>query len=153
MASKKTVLAAVAAVFGAAGRNYGQVELDLYHLALADIEDGDLADAAIATVRGVDFGLRPPSPALLREAVESAHRLDALMVRPARCEPCDGTGWIEMAGGSVRACVECSRFVKADPERRTRLPRERGPIAVADAASKLRAAREVARGGTEAEVS
>lgn len=143
MASKKAVAAAVAALYTAAGRNYGPTEADLYLIALDHITDDDLREAVVAIIRGVDFGLRPPSPGLVVETVNGAKRRSLMLDAPAPCVPCDGTGWIEQDDRSMAACSTCGRYVKADPSKRS-LPlprREREPIAIAAAAEKLRAAR------------
>lgn len=152
MASKQAVLAATAALYAAAGRNYGEMELNLYRVALADVTDGDLADATALIIRGIDLGTRAPSPALIRQTVEQMQHHAALEARPPACEPCDNTGWIEQAYGSVVPCSTCRRYAQVDPTKGVIV---RGkpkaidgpePIRLGDsAAAALRAARNQAR--------
>lgn len=153
MASKQAVVAAVAMVYGAAGRNYGETELNLYRIALADITDEDVTEAAVAVVRGVDLGDRAPSPAMLRQAVEAAHRRAALEVGPPTCDACESTGWVDAGDGYFTACTVCAQFVRADPNKKS-LPR-RGrdlpdPLALGASLKGLEAARKALRPKKEA---
>lgn len=69
MTTKQTTATAVAALYTAAGRNYAEVELSLYHNVLADADDATVQEAVADIIRSVDLGRRPPSPALVLETV------------------------------------------------------------------------------------
>lgn len=92
MSSRRATAAAVAALYTAAGRNYADAELVLYHDALADVADDELARASSHLVRTVDLAARPPSPALVIQTVVALRRYRALRTpaltagdeRPAR---------------------------------------------------------------------
>lgn len=149
MATKQAILAATAALYAAAGRNYGEMELNLYRVALADVTDDDLAEATALIIRGIDLGTRAPSPALIRQTVEQLHHRVALEARPPACEPCDNTGWIEQSFGSVVPCPTCRRYVQANPTKgvivRGKPKAIADPVRIGDAAKALRAARERAK--------
>lgn len=78
MSSKRAIVEAVAALYTAAGRNYADVELALYHRALDDVSDDDVRDAVATIIRGIDLGLRAPSPGLVRETVFAIQRRRAM---------------------------------------------------------------------------
>lgn len=100
MSSKRATAEAVASLFTAAGRNYADVELRLYHQALEDISDDELGAAVVAIVRGVDLGERFPSPALIVETVTDARRRRSL-ARKALPESTDPP--IPMSDSAARA--------------------------------------------------
>lgn len=74
MSSEDATMAAVSALFVAAGRNATDVEFELYHAVLDDVTDAELGEAVATIVRGVDLGQRFPSPALIRETVTAVRR-------------------------------------------------------------------------------
>lgn len=78
----KALARAVATLYTAAGRNYGQVELEVYDRALSDVDDDLGAEAVDIVVRSVDLGTRAPSPTLILDAVGALRRRRAL-ARPA----------------------------------------------------------------------
>lgn len=82
MTTKQTTAAAVAALYTAAGRNYAETELSLYHNALTGLDDDDVAQAVADIVRSVDLGQRPPSPALVMETIRDNKRRAALENQP-----------------------------------------------------------------------
>lgn len=79
MSSRAGTASAVAKLYTAAGRNYAETELAVYHDALSDMSDEELDDAVRLIIRKVDLGTRPPSPNLLREHV--------MVVRSRRPQP------------------------------------------------------------------
>lgn len=83
MASRQAITAAVTVLYSTAGRHAGELEFRLYHEVLADLDDELLAEAVALTVRNVDLGQRPPSPALIREGARSIRRRETLPVREA----------------------------------------------------------------------
>lgn len=87
MSTKRASAEAVATLFTAAGRNYADVELRVYHDAWADLSDDELAAAVRAVVREVDLAARFPSPAVVRRAVLDSRAVRAEAMRRERSLP------------------------------------------------------------------
>lgn len=78
----------VARLYTAAGRHYGQVELQVYAEALEDLDDELGTRAARDVIRGVDLGARAPSPRLVLDAAIAIRRREAAD-RPGLAEHTD----------------------------------------------------------------
>lgn len=74
MSTKPATATAVSKLFVAAGRRANKEELAVYHEALAGVDDDALAAAVRLTIQNVDLWQRPPTPALIRQAVDAVLR-------------------------------------------------------------------------------
>lgn len=115
MSSKRATAQAVAALYTAAGRNYEEAELVLYHRMFGDVDDGLLLRAVEEVIRGVDLGHRAPSPALVRETVRSILHREQLE-RAALPEYTGPTLSPEDNAARARALRDSIRAMKRTPE-------------------------------------
>lgn len=86
MTTKQTTAAAVAALFTAAGRNYAETELSLYHNTFVGVDDGDVREAVAQIVKAIDLANHAPTPALVLETVRSIKRRRDLENQPLSIE-------------------------------------------------------------------
>lgn len=79
----------VAMLYTAAGRHYGEVELEVFSLALEDVTDERGLQAAKNIIRNLDLGQRAPSPYIVIEEARSIARreLENQLALPSHTGP------------------------------------------------------------------